>query len=47
MYELSGTFKLKRRLLDTDELCAYFPNVARSSEEIFGPAIKSRADQFP
>jgi hypothetical protein len=37
MYDLAGTFKLKRRLLDTDELCAYFPNIARSGIEIFGP----------
>ena len=40
MYELAGTFTLKRRLLDTDELCGYFPQVARSAEELFGPAIK-------
>ncbi len=38
MHELSGTFKLKRKLLDTDELRVYFPNIARSGEEIFGPA---------
>jgi hypothetical protein len=37
MYELAGTFNLKRRLLNTDELCAYFPNIARSAIEIFGP----------
>lgn len=38
MYELTGTFKLKRRLLDTDELRAYFPKITRSGIEIFGPA---------
>ena len=30
MYEITGTFKLKRKLLDTDELRAYFPKIARS-----------------
>jgi hypothetical protein len=37
MYKLSGTFKLKRRLLDADELCVYFPHIASSGIEIFGP----------
>jgi hypothetical protein len=41
MYELAGTFKLKRRLLNTSELYAYFPNIARSGEEVFGPALRS------
>jgi hypothetical protein len=41
MYELAGTFKLKRRLLDTNELDVYFPNITRSGEEVWGPAIRA------
>ena len=37
MYELPGTFKLKRKLVDTGELGLYFPHTAISAEEIFGP----------
>ncbi|MBT7696315.1 MAG: DUF2971 domain-containing protein [Desulfobacterales bacterium] len=37
MYKLPGSFKLKRKLVDTDELLTYFPNIAQSAEEDFGP----------
>ena len=37
IYDFPGTFKLKRKPLDTDELRMYLPNIARSGEEIFGP----------
>jgi hypothetical protein len=39
MHKLAGTFELRRELLDTNELCAYFPKIARSGEEVFGPAL--------
>lgn len=39
MHEIDGSFKLKRSLVDTEELRGYFPKTAMSGEEIFGPAI--------
>jgi len=38
MYELNGSFKLKRAEVETDELRTYFPKTAKSGLEIFGPA---------
>lgn len=37
MIKVSGSFKLKRRLLELAEMSAYLPNTARSGIEIFGP----------
>ena len=37
IYELPGTFRLKRKLVNTDELGVYFPHIAISGEEMFGP----------
>jgi hypothetical protein len=37
MYELPGTFKLKRKLVDTGEFWD-LPHIAKSGEEMFGPA---------
>lgn len=36
MYEISGSFKLKRKRVDTAELSVNFPNIAESGEEMFG-----------
>ena len=38
IYELNGSFKLKRAEVETDELRTYFPNTAKSGLEIFGTA---------
>ena len=40
IYEVRGSFKLKRRLVDTGEMRAYLPNTAKSGVEIFGPFSK-------
>lgn len=37
VYEVSGSFKLKRRVVDTDELNTYFPHTSTSGIEIFSP----------
>ena len=37
MYEIHGRFKLKRKAVDTAELNVYFPRIAESGEEMFGP----------
>lgn len=37
MYEVRGSFKLKRRSVNTDEMRAFLPHTARSGVEIFGP----------
>ena len=39
MYEIRGSFKLKRKPVDTEELSVYFPKIAESGEEMFGPAL--------
>jgi hypothetical protein len=36
MYEVRGSFKLKRKPVDTDEMRAFLPKTARSGVEIFG-----------
>jgi hypothetical protein len=40
MYEICGSFKLKRRPVDIGEMRAFFPRTARSAVEIFGPLIR-------
>lgn len=37
MYEIRGSFTLKRREVDTGEMRAFYPRVACSGEEMFGP----------
>jgi Protein of unknown function (DUF2971) len=37
IYEVRGTFGLRRAPLDLDELGAYLPRTAESAEEMFGP----------
>ena len=37
MYEVRGSFKLKRKSVDVGEMRAYLPHTARSGVEIFGP----------
>ncbi|MCP4252083.1 MAG: DUF2971 domain-containing protein [Candidatus Scalindua sp.] len=37
MYEVRGSFKLKRSPVDTDEMRAFLPHTAQSGVEIFGP----------
>jgi Protein of unknown function (DUF2971) len=44
MYELRGSFKLKRRLVDLDELRAYYPRTAKSELEIFGPVSSAESE---
>lgn len=39
MYEIRGSFKLKRKSVDIDELSVYFPKIAESGEEMFGPVL--------
>jgi hypothetical protein len=39
MYEVRESFKLKRNLVDTDEMRAFLPKTARSGVEIFGPLV--------
>jgi hypothetical protein len=40
MHEVRGSFKLKRRPVDTGEMRDFFPRTARSAVEIFGPLIR-------
>jgi hypothetical protein len=44
MYELRGSFKLKRRLVDLDELRVYYPRTARSGLEMFGPVSSAESE---
>lgn len=37
MYEVRGSFKLKREPVDTEEISRYFPHTAQSGQEMFGP----------
>lgn len=37
IFEVHGSFRLKRRPVDTDEMRAFLPHTARSGIEIFGP----------
>lgn len=39
MYEIRGSFKLKRKSVDTEELSVYFPKIAESDVEMFGPVL--------
>jgi Protein of unknown function (DUF2971) len=39
MYEVRGSFRLKRRPVNIDEIRAFLPKTARSGVEIFGPLI--------
>jgi hypothetical protein len=40
MHQVRGSFKLKRRSVDTGEMSASYPRVALSGVEMFGPVIE-------